>query len=186
MPRTTKDDGRSLRTECRHQGTRGHEKCNIARLKLLYIWTNRAALCLKPPYAHANINIKFYLVMYQIGSLLWFMKTSHVWSLICCSSLPLANELKIIHPAYSGRLSFVPGKTVAAEHWLCRMHISVPWAKGSLVGIGSISIYCSISIPMGMPEADVRALNDSLKFSAKWYVKFPLPLVTAGKHYRMV
>lgn len=124
-----------------HQGTWGYEKCNTTRSKLLYIWTSRAALCLKPPFAYANINVRFYLAMNQIGSLLWLTKKSHVWSLMCWSSLPLANKLKIIHPAYSGRLSFVPGKPVAAEHWLCRMHISVPWAKGPLVGAGSISIH---------------------------------------------
>lgn len=129
-----------------HQGTWGHEKCNTARSKWLYFWRSRVVLCLKPACAYATISIKFYLAVYQIGTLLWFTKTSHVCSLICWSSPPSANMLKTIHPAYSGRLSFMPGKPAAAEHWLCRREISVSWAKCSLVGIGLISIRSNESV----------------------------------------
>lgn len=150
-------------------------------IELAIHWTSRAALRLEPLYAYANISIKFYLAMYQIGSLFWFTKTSHVWSLMCWSSLPLANKSKIIPPAYSGRLSFVPGKPAAAEYWLCRADISVSRAKASLVGMGSISIHCNGTVW-------------SWCKSTKWLTEIERKMVrevsssfgSSGKHCRMV
>lgn len=52
------------------QGTWGHTKGNTTRSKWLYFWRSKVALHLKPACAYATISIKFYLAMYQIGTLL--------------------------------------------------------------------------------------------------------------------
>lgn len=63
--------GSALQCSCHpwalHQNTWGDEKCNSTRLKLLFIWTSRAALCLKPTYAHVNINIIYHLQCIKWG-----------------------------------------------------------------------------------------------------------------------
>lgn len=116
-----------------HHCAWGHEKCNTTRSKWLYFWRSRVVLCLRPACAY-TISIKFYLAMYQMGTLVYKNQPCVVFLYAG------GNKLKIIHPACSGRLSFAPGKPVAADHRLCRREISVSWAKCSLVGTGSISI----------------------------------------------
>lgn len=161
-----------------HEGPWGHEKCNIPRSNLLYI--GQAEL----PYAsnhlmHMLILASNFIWQYIKWGPCFGLQKPAMCDLWCAEQPTLSQQIKkIIHPAFSGRLFFVPGKPAAAECWLCRTDISVSQAKGFLMGMGSISIHCN-----GNVWSWCKGTN--------WLTEIKCKMVSssfssAGKHYRMV
>lgn len=131
-------------------------------------WRCRIDLDLKPARVCATISKKNYLDIYQVGTLLWFLKTGPVF-FVMLEHLTLSQWVKVCSPCLQRQLSFMPRKHPAAEHWLLQEGDLNLWAKRTLTGTGSISININENV-----RSWFRAWSDLWGFSAKWctYISF--------------
>jgi len=138
------------------------EKCKAHSSKQLCFWRCRIDLDLQPATACAAISKKNYLDIYQVGTLLWLIKPSHVL-FVTLEHPTLRQQVKVRSPCLQRQLSFVPGKPPAAEHWLLQEGDLNLWAKRALMGTSSIFININENV-----RSWFRAWSDLWGISAKW------------------